>query len=185
MELAIRREDTASPTLTTKRIKVRLPAGACGRIWIGYCIGKPGEGGTVNLGGSTLSNFARIRQDSLCLYRMVGSFDPSCYYGSTSGVVMVLPLDLFGIAIHSTIYERYGVEHPGKFYDSGLFRSCFVLQYADRSTRIGCLVLVEGTLLIASLALDSGLVVYILILHTIHTAMESNTLLHFVLSGQG
>ena len=73
---------------------------------------------------------------------MVGSFDPSRYYGSTSGVVMVLPLDLFGIAIHSKIYERYGVEHPYKFYDSGLFRRCFVLQYADGSMRIGCLVLV-------------------------------------------
>ena len=70
---------------------------------------------------------------------MVGSFDPSRYYGSTSGVVMVLPLDLFGIAIYSTIYELYGVEHPGKFYDSGLFRSCFMLQYAERNTRIGCL----------------------------------------------
>jgi len=73
---------------------------------------------------------------------MVGSFDPSRYYGSKSGVVMVLPLDLFGIAIHSTIYERYGVEHPGKFYDSGLFKSCFMLQYPDVSTQIRCLVLV-------------------------------------------
>jgi len=77
----------------------------------------------------------------------------------------------------SCIAHGYEIEHSGKFWDL----KC----NWDEILRPFVLYKVEGKLLIASLALDSGLVVYILILHTIHMAMESNTLLHFVLSGQG